>query len=58
MRRRDFIVSIGGATAVLLPLAVRGQQRPLPMIGYLSSGSIRRTHRILFKTAYPGQGGL
>jgi putative ABC transport system substrate-binding protein len=41
MRRRDFIVSIGGATAVLLPLAVRGQQRPLPMIGYLSSGSAK-----------------
>src|SRR5712692_6607259 len=41
MRRRDCIVSIGGATAVLLPLAVRGQQRPMPVIGYLSSGSAK-----------------
>ena len=34
LRRREFIAGLGGAMA--WPLAVRGQQRRLPVVGYLS----------------------
>jgi len=37
MRRRQFIIGLGGAMA--LPLVVRAQQPVLPKIGYLYSGS-------------------
>jgi putative tryptophan/tyrosine transport system substrate-binding protein len=46
MRRREFIAVMGGAAA--WPLTVRAQQRPLPIIGYLSSGSqATSTERLL-----------
>jgi putative tryptophan/tyrosine transport system substrate-binding protein len=41
MRWREFIAGLGGS--VVWPFAARAQQRPLPLVGYLSPGTPEQT---------------
>src|SRR5271154_84845 len=57
MRRREFIAGLGGAAA--WPVVARAQQPPMPVIGYLGSGSLYSSreavpafHRGLSETGY------
>jgi len=50
MRRRDLLVLLGGAAGMLQPLAARAQQKPIPVIGWLSNLSI--------DTSVLAQGGI
>jgi putative ABC transport system substrate-binding protein len=44
MRRREFIAGVGGVVA--WPLAVRAQQRALPVVGYLGAGTAARSREL------------
>ena len=50
MRRREFIAGLGGAAAG--PVVARAQQRPLPVIGFVSSQA--STAATDFVTAFRG----
>ena len=55
MKRREFIMAVGGA-AVVWPLAARAQQGTMPMIGFVYSASEQPvTHRLrAFREALEG----
>jgi ABC-type uncharacterized transport system substrate-binding protein len=57
VNRRECISLIGGAAAAW-PLAARAQQQPLPVVGFLHSGSPSgRSHRLAACHAGLGEGG-
>ena len=63
MRRREFIAGLGGAAA--WPIAVRAQQRSIPVIGYIHGWSrpdaadhLAAFHQGLGETGYVEGGNL